>query len=131
MKDLFKILILTIIGIPVFFIVFIIGFIYTTIKHIKRFDYSLKRQLDPVLKSIILSIDGLANAGAGEIINDVLKIKGKIKYGDWSQTISAVTGLVHLYEKDTKLRKFLDSILGKRHCYKAITKQEKFYYKYK
>ena len=63
------------------------------------------------------------------MLNDILKIKGKVKYGKWYQTISAVTGLIKIYEKDTKLRRFLDKILGKNHCIDAITESDSFYYK--
>lgn len=119
----------TLIGIPLFITVFVSGVVYTFIKHIIKFDYSIVQQTQPLLRSINLTFDGLANAGGGEMLNDILKIKGKVKYGKWYQTISAVTGLVKIYEKDTKLRRFLDKILGKNHCVDAITESDSFYYK--
>lgn len=119
----------TLIGIPLFITVFVSGVIYTFIKHVIKFDYSIVQQAQPLLRSINLTFDGLANAGGGEMINDVLKINGKIKYGKWYQTISAVTGLIKIYEKDTKLRKTLDSILGKNHCTDAITESDNYFYK--
>lgn len=73
-------------------------------------------------------LDGLANAGAGEILNDVYKVNGNIKYGKWYQTISAVTGLLLLHEKDTKLRRYLDKVLGTDHCVEAISKEDLFFY---
>ena len=115
-------------GIIVFILTFIVGIIYTIFKHILRLDYSISRQFTPMVKSIVLSLDGLANAGAGELMNDVLKIKGGIRYGNWHQTISAVTGLIFIHEKDTKLREILDKVLGANHCTDAITEQDKFYY---
>ena len=51
-----------------------------------------------------------------------------IKYGKWYETISAVTGLIKQYEKDTWLRKLLE-ILGKDHSEEAITEMQKYYYK--
>ena len=132
LKNIGKLLlevVFTIIGIPIFILVFICGIFYTFFKHIIKFDYSIVQQTQPLLRSINLTFDGLANAGGGEMINDVLKIKGPIKYGKWYQTISAVTGLIKIYEKDTKLRKTLDSILGKNHCTDAITESDNYFYK--
>ena len=119
----------TLIGIPLFITVFVSGVVYTFIKHVIKFDYSIVQQTQPLLRSINLTFDGLANAGGGEMLNDIMKIKGRIKYGKWYQTISAVTGLIKVYEKDTKLRRFLDKILGKNHCIDAITESDSFYYK--
>jgi hypothetical protein len=99
------------IGVPIFILVFICGVVYTFVKHLLRFDYSLKIQLSPIVRSVTLAADGLACAGGGEMLNDVLKIKGRIKYGKWYQTISAISGLVNSHEKDTWLRKFLDRSL--------------------
>ncbi len=71
-------------GCIVFPIVFIIGVIYSFIKHLFfKFDYSVSKQFTPIIRSITLASDGLANAGCGELLNDVLKVKkeAKIKYG--------------------------------------------------
>lgn len=121
-------LFLLVIGGMIFIVLFALGFIYTFFKHVIKLDYSGRKQLQPIIRSVTLALDGLACAGAGELLNDVLKIKGNIKYGKWYQTISAITGLVHIYEKDTWLRKFLDKTLGKNHCNEAITEQDKYYY---
>ena len=78
-----------------------------------------------------MASDGLANAGGGELLNDVLKVRkeAKIRYGKWYQTISAVTGLRKVYDnEDSWLRRFL-KVLGKNHCEEAITEEEHFYYK--
>lgn len=119
-------------GCIVFPLVFIIGVIYSFIKHLFfKFDYSVSKQLTPIIRSMTLASDGLANAGGGEMLNDALKVKQGtlIKYGKWYQTISAVTGLRKVYDnEDTWLRKFLE-ILGKNHCEEAITEEEHFYYK--
>lgn len=133
MKVLFKLpieLLTLIIGGIVFIIVFVIGFIYTFFKHLLKFDYSPNKQIQPIIRSVTLALDGLACSGSGELLNDILKIRGRIKYGNWNQTISAVTGLVLIYEKDTWLRIFLDKVLGKDHCIEAISQQDKFYYKH-
>lgn len=119
-------------GCIVFPIVFIIGVIYSFIKHLFfKFDYSVSKQFTPIIRSITLASDGLANAGCGELLNDVLKVKkeAKIKYGKWYQTISAVTGLRKVYDnEDSWLRRFLN-VLDKNHCEEAITEEEHFYYK--
>lgn len=131
MKTVFKLLLeilFMVIGIPIFLTLFVIGIIYTFIKHVLKWDYSISRQFTPILRSINLVFDGLANAGTGELLNDALKIKNNYaRYGKWYETISAVTGLVKLYEKDTWLRKFL-KILGKNHCEEAITEMQSYYY---
>lgn len=112
----------------IFPILFVIGIIYTFLKHLVHFDYSISAQFTPIIRSITLLIDGFANAGCGELLNDVFKIKGVIRYGKWYQTISAVTGLIFLYVKDTRLRKILDRILGTDHCVDAISKEDMFFY---
>lgn len=121
------------VGVPVFLVVAVLGVVYTTIKHLYLMDYSMKKQFLPILRSLTLAVDGFANASAGEILNDTLKVPkiSQIKYGKWYQTISAVTGILKVYgDKDTWLRKFL-KILGKNHCEDAITKMEHYYYKQK
>ena len=129
MKKLIIEIITMIIGMIVFSIMFVVGIIYTFIKHVFKWDYNFSLQLTPIIRSITLSFDGLSCAGSGEMLNDALRIKGKIKYGKWYQTISAVTGLINIYEKDTKLRKLLDKGLGGDHCKNAITEQDHYYYK--
>ena len=128
MKELIKEILFLIAGVIIFTILFVVGFIYTTFKHIKKLDYSLTKQLSPIVRSITLLFDGLANAGAGELLNDVFKVEGKIKFGKWYQTISAITGLLHIYVKEIKLRVFLDKVLGRNHCIEAISEEDKFYY---
>ena len=131
MKTLMKLFLeifFMLIGIPIFSLLFVVGVLYTFVKHVKNWDYSISRQFTPILRSINLVFDGLANAGAGELLNDVFKIKNKfVRYGKWYETISAVTGLIKQYEKDTWLRKFLE-ILGKNHCEEAVTEMQKYYY---
>lgn len=133
MRSLVKLLIevlILIVGGCIFLSLTIIGLIYTFLKHVIHWDYSVRKQLQPMVRSMTLALDGLACACAGELLNDALKIKGSIKYGLWYQTISAVTGLINIYEKDTWLRIFLDKTLGKNHCDEAISDQDRFYYKH-
>lgn len=122
-------LFLLVIGGIVFIPLFVVGVLYTFGKHVCRWDYSPVKQIVPVLRNIVLVLDGLANAGAGELLNDAFKIKGIIRYGRWNQTISAVTGLIYTYVKDTRFRRTLDKVLGKNHCTDAITEQDNYYYK--
>ena len=116
------------VGCIVFPSLFFLGLFYTFGKHFWQLDYSLSKQLAPIIRSTNLLLDGFANAGAGELLNDVYKVNGVIQYGKWYQTISAVTGLLLLHEKDTKLRKFLDKVLGRDHCTDAISKEDLFFY---
>lgn len=122
--------ILLVLGGAIFIVLFALGVLYTFFKHLIKWDYSGRKQLQPIIRSVTLALDGLACAGAGELLNDVLKIQRSIKYGKWYQTISAITGLIHKYEKDTWLRRFLDKSLGKNHCAEAISEQDQFYYKH-
>ena len=78
LKLLLEILVMTI-GIPLFSFLFVVGVLYTFGKHVKNWDYSISRQFTPILRSINLVFDGLANAGAGELLNDVFKIKNAMK----------------------------------------------------
>jgi len=120
-------------GCVVFPLITIVGIIYSFFKHLFiKFDYSVSKQLIPILRSMTLASDGLANACGGELLNDALKVKTNalIKYGKWYQTISAVTGLRKVFDNtDTRLRRFLE-VLGKNHCEEAITEQELFYYQH-
>ena len=125
MKKLLKEIGFFIIGVPIFIITSIIGLVYTFGKHIIRLDYSLSKQLSPAVRSVTLAFDGIANALAGELLNDIFK--PIIKFGKWYQTISAVTGINYLKGHDTKLREFLDK-LEKNHSKDAVTEMEKYYY---
>lgn len=129
LKLLLEILLL-IAAIIVFSLLSVVGIVYTFIKHIKRLDYSISKQLTPIVRSASLVIDCFANAAAGELLNDTLKVRGKIRYGKWYQTISAVSGLIHLYEKDTWFRRMLDKAFRGAHCNEAINEEERFYYDY-
>ena len=126
MKKLLIEIFLLIIGLPVFTLTALVGIVYTFGKHIIKLDYSLSKQTSPLIKSITLAIDGVANALAGELINDIYN--PIVRYGKWYQTISAVSGINYLLGNDNKLRKFIDKVLGKNHCIDAPTEMEKKYY---
>ena len=125
---LLKALGLLIVGLIVFNFLLIVGVIYSFIKHVfvKR-NYSLSRQFTPIIRAITLANDGVANAGAGELLNDTLK--PIIKYGKWYHTISADTGLNFKKGKDNRFRELLDCVLGKKHCVSSINEEQKVYYK--
>lgn len=127
-KD-FLILLLALIIAPVaagfFFLVAILGVVYSLVKHLIKGDYSSSRQLIPIIKASIYAADGIACAGSGELLNDVYK--PKVKYGKWYHTISAITGVNYKKGQDTKLRRFLDWF-EKDHCTKSITKEQETYY---
>ncbi|MHA1401536.1 MAG: hypothetical protein ACTSQE_14395 [Candidatus Heimdallarchaeaceae archaeon] len=138
MKTFFKTLILSILSWAIFPIVFVIGFIYSTLKHIIKLDYSLKKQFYPIVMAMALIRDGMANAGAGELFNDtVLKrkkdkslYKGSYKYGKWYDTISAVTGVDEKRGKINGFGKFFTALLsftlGKNHSIESI-KEDRIY----
>lgn len=126
---LLKEVFLLIIGSIVFLSLFLVGLVYSFVKHTLKLDYSLSKQLTPIVRSVTLLINGLANSGAGELLNDILKVNGLIKYGKWYQSISSVTGLRLKYEnQDNNFRKFVDFVLGKNHCIEAIREEEDYYY---
>ena len=107
----------------------LVGIVYTAFKHLfVKFDYSISKQFGSVVKAITLINDGLANASAGELLNDLIK-PAYVKYGKWDQTISAVTGINYVKGDDSKFREDLDDTLGKDHCKNAITDEQKCYYK--
>ena len=115
-----------------FFIVAIVGVLYTFFKHLLKMNYSAKRQFKPIMRAFTLVNDCFANASAGELLNDLMGVKeGEIPYGSFQQTISSVTGLRYLFNnRDSRLRRALNR-LHKDHCEKAPSKMELFYYKNK
>lgn len=118
------------IGAFVFLFLGFIGILYTLIKHIIKKDYKLKVQFKPIIRSVNLLVDCFASASAGELLNDVLKIKKEdnIRYGSWYRTISALTGLRIKFRKTDWFAKFINGLLGKNHCVDAINKEDDFYY---
>lgn len=117
-------------GLIIFPLIAILGFIYTFFKHILKRDYSAKKHFKPLVRAMSLVSDCGANACGGELINDLSKAKeGEVKYGNWNQTISSVSGLRFVFNKrDSAMRRFLNKI-EKDHCEKAPTEMELFYYR--
>lgn len=126
-------IILFVISAPFFLLFALIGVLYTFIKHLIKRDYSLTKQLRPIVRSATLVTDCFANAGAGELLNDLNGITPteKIRYSKWYQTISEVAGLRFMFYKDSKFRNILDKFLGRNHCTNAIREENRFYYNYK
>lgn len=110
----------------------IVGIFYTLVKHIWLRDYSLSTQLVPIIESCQLLFDGFACTGAGELINDSMKISkdSKVKYGKWYHTISGITGVFTLVVRDSGMRKFINGIFfwQKDHCNEAITPEQRSHY---
>lgn len=116
----------------------IVGFLYTTIKHIIRLDYRPSKQFFPIFHNIALVLDGFANSVAGELLNDTLLIKDKLlrytrgvyKYGKWYDTISEVTGVNE--ERQTLntyglwFTKMLGIVLNDNHSILAINRNRKY-----
>lgn len=137
MKTILKI-IGYLIGVIIFSLLSAIGFIYTLIKHIIKWDYSIKKQFLPIFKNLALIFDGFANATAGELLRDLLLkkkkngefYKGTYKYGKWHDTISAVTGVNEKRGKLNKLGKrftaMLSFVLGNKHAIEAIVKDRNY-----
>jgi hypothetical protein len=123
-------IVLLIVGSTVFLILSIVGILYTFIKHaLVKYDYSLSKQVTPLIRALNLLKDCFANAAAGELLNDALKIKGRIRYGKWYQSISATTGLIKIFNnEDTWLRRFLDKVFFGPHCEDAIRDEDRFYW---
>jgi len=113
-----------IIAIIVFRIWGYVGILYTFIKHLCLWDYDINKQLAPIFRARSLAEDGMANARAGELMNDTLLIKQITKYGKWHETISAKTGENFLNKNLNKSglagRILLDKVLGKNHCISSI-----------
>lgn len=127
---LLEIVFLVVGGLFIFPLLFAVGFVYSFFKHLLKCDYSISKHLTPIIRSFNLAMDGLACAGAGELLNDFYKIpkNSLIRFGKYYNTISSVTGLLKVYMNiQIGLFKFLD-VLGKNHCVEAIRKEEKVYY---
>ncbi len=98
----------------------VIGFFYSTIKHILRWDYSFKKQFFPIFHNLALILDGMANAFSGELLNDTLiKLDQKknlhpeaYKYGKWYDTISEVTGVNEERQALNRFGMFFTKCLG-------------------
>ena len=118
----------------VFFLISIIGFFYTLIKHLIKLDYSAKQQFKPIMRAFTLVNDCFANASGGEMLNDIEKVRdGEIRFGNWYETISAIYGLRFMFnnrDSEINLRGFLNKI-EKDHCEKAPVEMQLFYYKNK
>ena len=105
----------------------LVGFVYTFIKHLFKWDYSLEKQLSPIIRGITLAVDGFGNSASGELLNDLTS--PIVKYGKWYQTVSAVSGINQYKDHDTRLRAFTDVALGHGHCKDAVQDNDKCLYK--
>ncbi len=115
----------------------VIGFVYTTFKHVMRWDYSLKKQFWPIFQNLSLILDGLANSFAGELLNDILiKLVDQkwhpeaYKYGKWYDTISEVTGVNEergtLNALGVLFTRLLGRILNDNHSILAINRNRTY-----
>ena len=116
-----------IVGGAFFLFVAVVGLLYTFVKHaLIRFDYSLSRQLRPIIRSLTLALDGFSNASAGELLNDWLR--PSVAFGKWYYTISATFGLNKLLGQDLRPRKWIDRFFRlfgqKNHCERAVTPEQ-------
>ncbi len=131
-KDLWHItkeLLLLVASILIFVPMSIVGFIYTFIKHLVKWNYSFRKQLSPIIRNITLAVDGFGNSASGELLNDLTK--PIVKYGKWYQTISAVSGINQYKNHDTRLRALTDVVLGHLHCKESVQDNDKCLYKIK
>lgn len=130
----------------------VIGFLYTTIKHIIRWDYKFSKQFFPIFHNLALILDGMANAFAGELLTDTL-LKRQIfittkdgrqvfnpsdppvhqeayKYGKWYDTISEVTGINEergaLNKAGMIFTKMLGIVLNDNHSVLAINRNRTY-----
>lgn len=129
---------LLVMAILIFIPLAVVGLIYTTVKHVILWDYSIVRQFAPLLKNVSLILDGLCNSVAGELLNDFLIKKTKkdslykvaYKYGKWYDTISEVTGINEkrkvLNSIGIRLTKLLSVVLDNNHSINAINTNRKY-----
>jgi len=109
--------IIMLVGITVFTLDAIFGILYTFFKHALKGDYNINKQLAPIFRSIALAFDGIDNACSGERYNDIyLNRKGRHPYGNWNETISAITGhnalKSNLSTRGKTFRKRLDKVFS-------------------
>ena len=123
----------------------VLGFVYPVAKHLivpllklRRPDYSLKKHFFPIFKLFALILDQLANAIAGELLNDILLKKDSetiyhpdaYKYGKPYDTISEVTGVNELRESlnvwGRKFSALLGVVLNENHSVLAINKNRTY-----
>lgn len=131
-KNFFIVILLFLGAIIAFIPLSIIGVIYTLVKHIILLDYRPGKQLTPILHNFALLLDGMANAMAGELLNDTLLKKKEdgtyyintVKWGKWHHTISEITGVNEERRTLNKwgiiFTKFLWTVLNKNHSILSI-----------
>ena len=97
------------------FVLFPLGFIYALVTfRVSKAKY---------LFNLAFAIDKLGNATLGVVMNDLLKKKGGLSFGNYDQTISYALGRNQQLQTLTKLGRFVASILDfvdKDHCKKAV-----------
>ena len=99
------------------FVLFPLGFVYALI----TFRVSKKKYLF----NLAFAIDKLGNATLGVVMNDILKKKGGLSFGNYDQTISYALGRNQQLQTLTKLGRFVAYILDwidPNHCTKAVEK---------
>lgn len=97
------------------FVLFPLGFIYALV----TFRVSKKKYLF----NLAFAIDKLGNAILGVAMNDILKKKGGLSFGNYDQTISYTLGRNQQLQTLTKMGKFVASVLDwidPNHCEKAV-----------
>lgn len=94
---------------------FPIGFIYALV--------TFRVSKSKYLFNLAFSIDKLGNATLGVAMNDLLKKKGGLSFGNYDQTISYTLGRNQQLGTLTKLGRIVAAILDfidKDHCAKAV-----------
>lgn len=97
------------------FVFFPLGFVYALV----TFRVSKKKYLF----NLAFAIDKLGNATLGVVMNDILKKKGGLSFGNYNQTISYCLGRNQQLQTLTKLGRFVAAVLDKidpNHCQKAV-----------
>jgi len=105
----------------------VLGLFYPFVKHfvwkmvrLQKPDYSIKKHFLPIFMVLALILDKLANAIAGELLNDTLLKKDPrhvyhkqaYKYGKTYDTISEVTGVNEIRKTLNKFGVWFTKMLG-------------------
>ncbi len=97
------------------FVLFPLGFVYAL--------FTFRVSKSKYLFNLAFAIDKLGNALLGVMMNDILKKKGGLSFGNYDQTISYALGRNQQLETLTSLGKMVAGVLDwidKDHCAKAV-----------
>ncbi len=115
-----KSLILFLIAYILAFVLFPLGFIYALV--------TFRASKSKYLFNLAFALDKLGNATLGVVMNDLLKKKGGLSFGNYDQTISYCLGRNQQMNTLTRAGKMVAGILDwldKYHCANAVKSYNK------